>query len=166
MTDLTAYQSLSKNALKLMRITSAIKMMILVVIPAGVFAVYAGLYFSSSVGLIFFSAALLPALLCFIIVPKIRWKRYKYLLSDDRIEVVEGILFTRRTIVPIDRIYQIDVKRGPLDNLTGVAKVAVTTAGSFASFRFLDLEIADGIAMHLNERVLKKINAKGAEKDV
>jgi len=158
MIEVNEYKTLSKNALKLMRLSAVILMAVFIVVPAGAGAISVGVSYSPAVALAGFGAVLLLALLYFLIMPKLRFRRYKYLLSDDRIEVVEGVLFTKRTIVPIDRIYQIDVKRGPLDLLTGVAKIMVTTAGSFTSLRFLEPEIADEIAMYLNEHVLKKIN--------
>ena len=88
------------------------------------------------------------------------------MIAQDRIEICEGLIFLRRTIVPIDRIYQIDIRTGPLDNAVGVAKVIVTTAGSTAAFRFLEPEAADEIALYINENVLNKIHQKGEETDV
>ena len=68
--------------------------------------------------------------------------------------------------MPIDRIYQIDIRKGPLDNAVGVAKVMVTTAGSSAAFRFLEPDAADEIALYINETVLGKIQGKGDGQDV
>ena len=92
-----------------------------------------------------------------IVVPIVRFKRYRYLIEADRIEIVEGVFFIRRTLVPIDRIHQISVSRGPIDSAFGVAKVSVITAGATATFRFLDEEKADEIALHLNTRIKEKL---------
>ena len=59
--------------------------------------------------------------------------------------------------MPVDRIHQIDVSRGPLDTAFGVAKVSVITAGSTAVFRFLDEDKAQQLALFLNERVQQKL---------
>ena len=92
-----------------------------------------------------------------IIVPIVRFKRYRYLIEADRIEIIEGVFFIKRTLVPIDRIHQISVSRGPIDSAFGVAKVSVITAGATATFRFLDEEKADEIALHLNTRIREKL---------
>ncbi len=166
MNDNGSYRSLSPKALKLMRITSVISMSILIIIPAAVACVAVAIDYSITAGLLILACAVVFSVLYIIFTPKIRFRRYKYLIASDRVEIIEGLLFIKRTIIPIDRVYQIDIKKGPLDNAVGVAKVMVTTAGSFASFRFLEPEVADEIAMYLNETVLKKLKVKGARQDV
>lgn len=159
------YIPLSKKALKLMRITSAIGLFLL---TAGAAAVILVLFFSDNTA---GAAAVITGTavfdtVYFAAVPPLRWRRYKYLIESDRIEIVEGILFVTRTIVPIDRIHQIDIKRGPLDNAVGVAKVVVTTAGSAAVFRFLEPEKAEEIALYLNDSIHRKFQSKGETTDV
>lgn len=160
------YQTLSKKALKLMRITSVISTSILVMIPATVACISVCTNNSVVAGLSIIICAAAFSAAYVLIAPKIRFKRYKYLIASDRVEIIEGLIFIKRTIVPIDRIYQIDIKTGPLDKAVGVAKVMITTAGSFTSFRFLEPDVADQIAMYLNDTVLKKLKVKGARQDV
>ena len=116
------YETLSKKGLTLMRITCAIGLVFLLVLAAFFFL---SMLIMGSVILGFIVAAGTFAFCTayFFIVPPIRFRRYKFLIAGDRIEIVEGILFVTRSIVPIDRIHQIDIKRGPLDNAAGVAKV-------------------------------------------
>lgn len=159
------YETLSPKALKLMRITAAIGLFFLFA-PAAVFAGVLFFFSSAVSGAAILAGALVLCLAYFLAVPPIRFRRYKYLIEADRIEIIEGILFVTRTIVPIDRIHQIDIKRGPLDTATGVAKVIVTTAGSAAVFRFLEPERAEAVALYLNESINRKLSAKGAADDV
>lgn len=159
-----SYETLSKKALKLMRITSVIGLFFLLA-PACVLAgmmFYAGNTLSGALTL---TGAVMFCVAYVLVVPPIRFRRYTYLIADDRIEIIEGILFVTRTIVPIDRIHQIDIKRGPLDTVTGVAKVIVTTAGSAAVFRFLEPERAESIALYLNESISRKLRAKETNQD-
>ncbi len=111
----------------------------------------------SETGLVLALVCAAVAVAYIIVVPIVRFKRYRYLIEADRIEIVEGVFFIRRTLVPIDRIHQISVSRGPIDSAFGVAKVSVITAGSTATFRFLDEEKADEIALHLNTRIREKL---------
>ena len=111
----------------------------------------------SETGLVLALVCAALAIAYIIIVPIVRFKRYRYLIETDRIEIVEGVFFIKRTLVPIDRIHQISVSRGPIDSAFGVAKVSVITAGATATFRFLDEEKADEIALHLNTRIREKL---------
>lgn len=165
MPQFNEYRTPSPNAVKLMRITSALCMLFFVLLPAGIVAAAAHDFLSYG-SYILVGVAVVFSALYILIAPPVRFKRYRYMICKDRIEIIEGLFFVRRTIVPIDRIYQIDIRKGPLDNACHVAKVMVTTAGSSAAFRFLEPEAADEIALYINETVLNKIKGKGAESDV
>ncbi len=147
------YRTPSPKAKKLMRITAAMNVFFFLIVPSAILFGYLGKIGYTLYGGIVFCICLILGLLFFIFSPPVRFKRYKYMIADDRIEIIEGLFWISRTIVPIDRIHQIDIKRGPIDTYVGVEKVSVTTAGSSASFRFLDPETADEIAMILNKRV-------------
>lgn len=159
------YRTPSPKAIKLMRITSTLSLSIFLVIPTIIASLYYR-YILSYMSIILIAVIILFSIIYVAITPRIRFNRYKYLIEPDRIEIIEGLFFIRRTIVPIDRIYQIDIQKGPIDNAVGVAKVKLTTAGSSAAFRFLEPETADEIAMHLNTCVLEKIKSKGADENV
>ena len=90
-----------------------------------------------------------------IILPLLRYKRYRYMIADDRIELTEGIIFVRRSIVPIDRIYQTDIISGPADNLFGLVKLTVITAGSAVTIKFLEPETADKASIKINKQLSK-----------
>ena len=165
MPKLDEYRTPSPRAILLMRITSVLTTFFFLLVPSGVVCWYVWAYLGA-LALIIPGVVLLLSALYTLIAPGIRFRRYRYMIARDRVEIIEGLFFIRRTIVPIDRIYQIDIRRGPLDNAVGVAKVVVTTAGSTAAFRFLEPEAADEIAMYINETVLTKIQEKGDRQDV
>ena len=161
----SSYRTPSPKAIKLMRITSTLSLLFFFILPCVIASVYFR-YILGGMTYIIIASCILFSIAYIMITPKIRFKRYRYLIEADRIEIIEGLSFIRRTIVPIDRIYQIDVQKGPIDNAVDVAKVRITTAGSTASFRFLEPETANEIAMHLNNAVLSKINSEGADSNV
>ncbi|NLA77440.1 MAG: PH domain-containing protein [Clostridiales bacterium] len=150
------YQGLSKKALSVLRVNAVIGMLF-VIIAAGAAAVALYTMELKAAAIAVFAVLFVLAVLYIAIVPVFRHRRYKYLIADDRIEIIEGILFISRTIVPIDRIHQIDIRRGPIDTAFGVGKVIVTTAGSVARLRFLELKKAEEIAEQLNAIVRDKI---------
>ena len=91
--------------------------------------------------------------LMFLASPFIRYHRYRYLLDDTRIVVREGIFFVSTTVAPIERIHQITVVSGPIDQLTGLAKVIVTTAGGEIDVRFLEKTVAAELAKKVEKAV-------------
>jgi len=86
-----------------------------------------------------------------IVAPQIFFRHYKYILTSDKIDVLRGVLIIRRTVVPIERVHQVEVTRGPINNLLKLANVTVTTAGGIAKIQFLDLPVAENIAEELNK---------------
>lgn len=104
------------------------------------------------------SLAILVVTLVYIIVaPQIYYRHYKYMLTEDKIDVLRGILIIRHTVVPIERIHQVEVTRGPINNMLGLANVDVTTAGGVARIEFLEVPVADNIAEELTNYINKII---------
>lgn len=149
------YQNLSKRAKTVMLITAMIQGILFA--AAALFIIANVFGRGSETGLVLALVCAALAIAYIIAVPIVRYKRYRYLIEADRIEIIEGVFFIKRTLVPIDRIHQISVSKGPVDSAFGVAKVSVITAGATATFRFLDEEKADEIALHLNTRIREKL---------
>ncbi len=161
------YSPLSKKAKPVLFITAALQSLLFAgVLCAGLFIIPSYGYDDTLLRLLPAAGIVVLAVLWAGLAPAVRFRRYKYRITDDRIEIIEGILYIRRTIVPIDRIHQIDIVRGPLDSRFGLAKVTVTTAGATASMRFLELEKAEGICETLNSIVTQKLRDKKGEQDV
>ena len=154
------YTPLDKKAKKVMVLTALIQAVAFSSAALGLLYWFIGeekLLFSVAIG------AAVIALLWVVFVPVLRFKRYRYMITPDRIEVIEGVFWIKRTVVPIDRVHQISVSKGPIDSAFGVAKVQVITAGSTAVMRFLNEEKANEIAIYLNNKVNEKL---GGSSDV
>ncbi len=103
-------------------------------------------------------------LLIQLIVPQVRYARYRYRLTDEEIIVREGFLVITKSIVPIERLHQIEVTAGPVDRMFGLAKVNVTTAGGDVAIRFLETEKADFIAETLKRKINEVVREEKKEK--
>lgn len=94
-----------------------------------------------------------------IISPKVRYERYRYSINEDSIDVKEGFIFIKRSIVPIERLHKIAIEKGPIDRIFKLGKVIVTTAGGDVVIRFLEDEkselIADSLKKKINEIAVK-----------
>ena len=67
------------------------------------------------------------------IAPQRIYRRLRYRLTGQLLQVVRGWLFHVDTIVPLVRVQHLDVVRGPLDKMFGTASLVVHTAGTHNS---------------------------------
>lgn len=156
------YEKLSKNALKCMYIATAVGTLfvysIAVVLEILLFMpkdwVIAHIIVAMVCGLLLINA---------IISPWFRYNRYRYKIDDECIDIEEGYIFVERNIVPIERLHKLQVNRGPIDKMCGVAKVNVTTAGGDVAIRFLDEERANIITEGLKKRINEIVAEQKAE---
>ena len=95
-----------------------------------------------------------------VLEPLVFYKHYRYRMDDDSIEVRSGVVFRSHVLVPVERVHQVDVRRGPILRAFGLASVTVTTAGGSASIRYLDEGTAEEIASTLNERIASMLKAR------
>lgn len=65
--------------------------------------------------------------------PQRIYSRLHYRLTEKLLQVVRGWLFHVDTVVPLVRVQHIDVTRGPLEKMFGVATLVVHTAGTHNS---------------------------------
>ena len=157
------YKRVDPKAKNVMRVSSAIGSGLLII--AGVIAA-AILVVSDTVAKIILIIPALIAVLAIIdiiVVPEIRYRRYKYYLDDEMLVVEEGLWFITRSIAPIERIHQIEVKRGPVDRMFNMGNVIVTTAGGVVKIAFLEDAVADEIAARLNARINSIVKAQRGE---
>ncbi len=97
--------------------------------------------------------------------PYFRYHRYRYSIDDESIDVIEGYLFVKRNIVPIERLHKLQTKKGPIDQFFQVAKVIVTTGGGDVTLSFLEEEKAEQIAENLQRRINEIVEEQREEQD-
>jgi uncharacterized protein len=65
--------------------------------------------------------------------PQRIYRRLRYRLTGQVLQVLRGWLFHTDTVVPLVRVQHLDVTRGPLDKMFGTASLVVHTAGTHNS---------------------------------
>ena len=88
------------------------------------------------------------------------YRRYRYRMDDEKIEVRRGIVYITHAMVPIERVHQVDVSEGPINRMYGLANVNITTAGGVVTIEYLKEDVAEGIAAKLNENVVKLLRER------
>jgi hypothetical protein len=94
------------------------------------------------------------------VVPWWRYRVHRWEISAQAVFTRTGWLVQQRRIAPISRVQTVDIYRGPLDRLFGLANVTVTTASSAGAVHIvaLDTDVADHAVAALTD-----IAAIGAE---
>lgn len=157
------YKSLDKKGKTVMRINAIISGLIILIIT-GVIAIPIYLNVENtlwqSITIICATIIALAVILDIFLFPKIRYDRYKYLITDDRIEVKKGLFLITTSIIQIKRIQKIELSNGPIDRMFNLSNVDIFTAAGTVDIKFLNNEEAKEISDKVNELLKNKLEKK------
>ena len=92
-------------------------------------------------------------LLWAVISPWLAYARWRYRSDDELLYMRYGIIFHEERAIPVNRMQHVDLTRGPIERLFGLASLVVFTAGNEGSaFRVPGMAVAD--AQVLRDRIL------------
>ena len=86
-----------------------------------------------------------------VLVPELRWRRWRWEVRPDAIDIRHGMLTVRRTLVPMLRVQHVDTTRGALEQSLGLASVEVHTAAGSHRIPLLELPDADEVRDRIAE---------------
>lgn len=76
------------------------------------------------------------------------WRRFRYGLGAHELVIESGIMTRNRRSIPFDRIQDVDIERGPLQRLFGLAKVRIETGGGAGEEGVIDsVSVAEADAL-------------------
>lgn len=107
-----------------------------------------------------FTAVLVIVLVYMAVTPPVYYARYRYRITKDRIDVRYGVLVIRHILVPIERVHQVEVSRGPVNSMLGLADVTITTAGGEATLTYLEVAEAEKVADLLNDLIGRMLDER------
>jgi membrane protein YdbS with pleckstrin-like domain len=67
-------------------------------------------------------------LICVAVIPQLRWRRWRWDVSPEAIDIQDGTLTVRRTLIPMPRVQHVDTTSNILEQQLGLATVEVHTA--------------------------------------
>jgi len=156
-------KSLDKKGITVMRINAAITgTIILLIIGALTLGIYPEIEstFGKSTIIAACIIVILLVLTNIVIFPKIRYDRYKYSVTDERIEVKKGLFLITTSIIQIKRIQKIELSNGPIDRKFGLSNVNIYTAAGTVDIKFLSNKEARKISDKVNELLKHKLEKK------
>lgn len=148
------YQPIAKAARKLWIIHACIRTLVLLGIAIGI-------YFILYTYIWIFGLVAFKAIVTIIFMPAIEYRQWRYFIGEDRIEIIHGIFFTKRSLIPINRIQHLKIEQGILQKRFGLATVDLYTAGGTHQIKGLEYIVADEIVRKLNNIVLEENELKG-----
>lgn len=122
--------SIAHEAIKAWRITALIYIIILWMFVLVGIAVTIIFHFSY----IYIIAGVLVGLICtylFVyLIPKLRFRRWRFEIFEQEIYIQHGVLVVTRTVIPMLRVQHVDTRQGPILNHYQLATVSISTAAT------------------------------------
>lgn len=157
------YKSLDKKGITVMRINAIVTGLItLIILAIAIVALYTELesQIAKTITIIITSIIAISVLLNIIIFPNIRYNRYKYLITNEKIEVKKGLFLITTSIIQIKRIQKIELSNGPIDRIFNLSNVNIFTAAGTVDIKFLNNKEANEISNKVNELLKNKLEKK------
>ena len=85
------------------------------------------------------------------VVPDLRWRRWRYEIREDEVDLQRGIFWVTRTLVPLARIQHVDTQSGPLQRRFGLATVVFYTAAGANQIPELSAPVAADVRDRIAE---------------
>ncbi|OXB91872.1 PH domain-containing protein [Parageobacillus galactosidasius] len=76
-------------------------------------------------------------------IPALRWRRWRYEVREQEIEIQKGLFVVKRTLIPMIRVQHVDSSQGPLLKKYRLASVTISTAATVHEIPALDEEEAE-----------------------
>ena len=83
---------------------------------------------STILGMLPLLGVLALAIVSVFIAPGLRWRRWRYEIRPDEVDLQRGVWWVNRTLVPLARIQHVDTRQGPLQRRYGLSTVVFHTA--------------------------------------
>lgn len=93
-------------------------------------------------------------------IPKWTWRSWRYEVTDQDIEIQQGIIFKKKTLVPMVRVQHVDTEQGPLLRKYHLASISISTAATVHKIPGLDEDRAEELRLSISAL------ARVAEEDV
>lgn len=118
------------DAIKAWRISAALSMIIVWLLVIAGFVVSYIFEFTYLYAIIGVILSIILTYLFVFLIPKLRYRRWRYEIFEQEIYIQHGILIQTRTIIPMIRVQHVDTKQGPILKKYQLATVSISTAAT------------------------------------
>lgn len=79
--------------------------------------------------------------------------RYRYLITEDKVECISGYFFVTRKILPLKRLQKVETVSGPIAQHFQLTTITLTSAGGTIDINHIPTYIAEPLAERLKNRL-------------
>ncbi|GIO27124.1 PH domain-containing protein [Ornithinibacillus bavariensis] len=137
--------TISKDAIKAWKITAILYEAIAWVLTIVGFILFITIDFPLWIVLIVAVLTAISTYFSIFMLPKLRWRRWRYEVFEQEIYIQHGILVVSRTLIPMIRVQHVETQQGPILKKFGLASVSISTAATTHEIPALSNEIASDL---------------------
>ncbi|MFU8811712.1 MAG: PH domain-containing protein [Balneolaceae bacterium] len=78
-------------------------------------------------------------------LPFAQWKRWRYSIDANEIDLFYGVLIHKKTLVPMNRVQHVDTRQGPLLRWYNLSSITISTAATTHVIPALDETVAERV---------------------
>ena len=86
-----------------------------------------------------------------VVGPEVLWRRWRYEVRAEELDLRHGLLTVKRTLVPIRRVQHVDTSSGALQGMFDLASVSVHTAAGETEIPALTRGEAEAVRRRIGE---------------
>lgn len=142
---------ISEKGLTVWRISGGIQSLISLLIAGGIMGLT---IFYDWPGWIIAMVAVLLAIEIYVVIvliPTLRWRRWRYEVRENEIELQHGVFVVKRTLIPMIRVQHVDTRQGPILRKYELATVKVYTAATVHEIPALDIVEAEELRLFISK---------------
>lgn len=137
-------QTVNPKAVLLWRIEATLRALLLFVLLSVTLAsLMAMLRVSAAWSALALGVFFVYALVQIAVVPKIRFRHWRYQVDAHELDIQFGVFVVRRVLIPLIRVQHVDTVQGPLSKQFGLSSVTISTAAGSHSIPGLSDRAAD-----------------------
>ncbi|MDQ0216313.1 membrane protein YdbS with pleckstrin-like domain [Oikeobacillus pervagus] len=141
---------ISEKALKVWKINGMINSLITWIVLIGLGVMVYFFKWPTWIYAVEAAIGLVVTLLSIVIFPKIRWKRWRYEVREQEIELQRGVFIIKRTLVPMVRVQHVDTEQGPILGKFHLATVKISTAATVHEIPAIEVSEADELRNYIS----------------
>jgi hypothetical protein len=121
-------QRIDAKAVPYWRWSAAIESAFLLLIPTGYHWAQQHWHWPAWITFVLLGAILTYAVYAIVFKPIITWRTWRYQVSEQEIDLLQGVFVKTRTLIPMVRVQHVDTEQGPLLRRFGLSSVTISTA--------------------------------------
>ena len=98
-----------------------------------------------------FTVLAVVGIVALVVLPPIRFRVFWYAISPTEIDIQHGIVFIKRSVIPMHRVQSLRVERGPIADHYRMATLRISTAADTLSVSGLGRAEADAVCTRIAE---------------